>query len=436
MIFTVVIINNHKQSDGDGLGKRRRMESKGPIGSTLKYPLVVILVVCAISVIFSYFTIRANIEFLGIGTAIRHTNEAQRYIMLLTIILSQCILLLASIPLAMILGGNSGARKTRRERLTYKATQGIDYLRETFTDINPATASLLMDLQIDYKKDINATLLRMYHKGSVDISGDNITLLNHTLCTEPCEAELFHILRNGRITGQAMWQWGENRKREAVQRGLLQHKKSRGIKGCCIGCCISAFILFAIVFILPGIIAATAHGFMANGRYEESFENIVRRLESIQGMADSLDTAIELLERTFLQGNSLTIEELQEMNRLFRGPIITFMLLILIFFAIPYMFTRSLSYQTSTDGLARTKEGHRRTEEVAALKRFIRDFGNFSMSEKEHVVLWEDFLVFAIVLEENTSIVKDIGRISKNGIRDMEFVSVAENQYEAGMETF
>jgi len=407
------------------------MESKGPLGSTIKYPIVVVFVVCAVAVVISYFTIRANIDFIGVDAAIRHTNEARQYMRLLTIVLTLCILLLATIPLAMILGGNSGARKSRNKRLTYKATQGIEYLRETFTDINPAIASLLMDLQVDYKKDINATLLRMYHKGAVDIGSDNITLVNYALCTEPCEAELFYILQSGKITQHAMWQWGENRKREAVHKGLLQHKKSRGIKGCCFGCCIFTVILFAALLILPGIMAATAYRFMASEIYEQSFENIASRLESIQDIANSLDTAIDLLEQTLLLGNSFTSEDLQAINQLLNRLIITLMLIIVILFIVPYMFTRALSYQTSPDGLARTKQGHRRTEEVAALKRFIRDFGNFSMSEKEHVVLWEDFLVFAIVLEENTSIVNEIGRISKNGIQDMAFVTVVENQYEA-----
>lgn len=45
---------------------------------------------------------------------------------------------------------------------------------------------------------------------------------------------------------------------------------------------------------------------------------------------------------------------------------------------------------------------------IYGMKNFIHDFSNLSEAHKEQVVLWDDYLVYAVVLEENQQIVKEI----------------------------
>lgn len=61
----------------------------------------------------------------------------------------------------------------------------------------------------------------------------------------------------------------------------------------------------------------------------------------------------------------------------------------------------------------RTVLGNETAEKIAGLLRFINDFSILSESEKEEVVLWEDYLVYAIVLDENEKIVREIGKLNK-----------------------
>ena len=42
------------------------------------------------------------------------------------------------------------------------------------------------------------------------------------------------------------------------------------------------------------------------------------------------------------------------------------------------------------------------------MQRFIHEFSLLSEREKKDIELWEDFLVYAVVLEENRNIVKEI----------------------------
>lgn len=56
----------------------------------------------------------------------------------------------------------------------------------------------------------------------------------------------------------------------------------------------------------------------------------------------------------------------------------------------------------------RTTESKILIEQIAGIKNYIHDFSLLSEKEKESIVLWEDFLVYAVLLEENEAIIKDI----------------------------
>lgn len=56
----------------------------------------------------------------------------------------------------------------------------------------------------------------------------------------------------------------------------------------------------------------------------------------------------------------------------------------------------------------RTDAGNEMAECIYGMKNFIHDFSNLSEEHKEQVVLWDDYLVYAVVLEENQQIVKEI----------------------------
>jgi len=48
------------------------------------------------------------------------------------------------------------------------------------------------------------------------------------------------------------------------------------------------------------------------------------------------------------------------------------------------------------------------TEYIYGMKNFIHDFSNLSEATQNELVLWDDYLVYAVVLEENQQIVNDI----------------------------
>lgn len=56
----------------------------------------------------------------------------------------------------------------------------------------------------------------------------------------------------------------------------------------------------------------------------------------------------------------------------------------------------------------RTDYGNQMAECIYGMKNFIHDYSNLNEADRRQVVLWEDYLVYAVVLEENQEIVSEI----------------------------
>lgn len=63
--------------------------------------------------------------------------------------------------------------------------------------------------------------------------------------------------------------------------------------------------------------------------------------------------------------------------------------------------------------IKRTDYGNQMAECVYGMKNFIHDYSNLNEADKRQVVLWEDYLVYAVVLEENEEIVNEIAEVRR-----------------------
>lgn len=59
------------------------------------------------------------------------------------------------------------------------------------------------------------------------------------------------------------------------------------------------------------------------------------------------------------------------------------------------------------------------------VQNFIHDFGNLKEYDKEQIVTWEDFLIYAIFLEENNKISEDIAKLFENKNTNKDFTSIS-----------
>lgn len=98
-------------------------------------------------------------------------------------------------------------------------------------------------------------------------------------------------------------------------------------------------------------------------------------------------------------------------------------LLVLLLFAMLWLPAAALlrtilSASNAARQLKRTEAGELLTAQIYGLKNFIRDFSNLSEAEKEQLILWDDFLIYAVLLEENERIIEDIFSMRNLRYRD------------------
>ena len=70
----------------------------------------------------------------------------------------------------------------------------------------------------------------------------------------------------------------------------------------------------------------------------------------------------------------------------------------------------------NTKTIKRTDYGNQMAECIFGMKNFIHDYSNLNAADRRQVVLWEDYLVYAVVLEENREIIKEISETRREVI--------------------
>ena len=133
------------------------------------------------------------------------------------------ILILIYIPIRI-----STVEKVKKN-MRYKVVDNIEYYRDKFESISPAEMSLILDLEIERKKDISATLLSLNIKGLLDFEDDKIKLKNsgNLENLKPSERYLFEALKDGTLDGMDMSNWEKVCIKEAMDDGYIINAKQK-----------------------------------------------------------------------------------------------------------------------------------------------------------------------------------------------------------------
>ncbi len=275
-----------------------------------------------------------------------------------------------------VLGLQKGKAKRIRDDSTFVAVQNLDYYRDNLSELSPAIVSLLIDLDIYGKKDIAATLLRMQNKGVIHFNktGGIIAVAEKMQDLDDGEIELLNIIKNGKLNNKKLLlQWMKNRFNDAEKLGYI--KKKAGISNEPKG----VPLLLGIVSFICGF---AVWGWFIGSSFFDRFDSLIGVLEVFAVL--------------------LVID--------------------LLFFMPMYLLTRLSMYNQRFRHHVweRTELGNETAEKIFGLARFIHEFSLLSEAKKEQVALWDDYLVYAIVLEENEQIVEDIVSLYKIDSRSFE----------------
>ena len=274
------------------------------------------------------------------------------------------ILIFPIMIIACILGFQRGKSRRVRDNSTFVKVEDLDYYRDNLSELNPALVSTLIDLDFYGKKDVVATLLRLYNKkvisfnknGSITVLSNSISKLGND------EQELLNLIHTNQLNNKTyLLRWKQNRLLEAEHAGYIQKKSLSNTEKHALKSLYSA-LLFTLIFMV-------------------------------------------------LWGVYLSLDLFEEFSSV-PSVIITF---ISFLFADTMLFIpwyRAMMYTAYANRNCfmwiRTPLGNEVAEKIAGLNRFINEFSLLSDAKKDEVTLWDDYLVYSIVLEENDKIVDEI----------------------------
>lgn len=279
------------------------------------------------------------------------------------------------------------------QRSTFRADLDIDYYRDKLEGLSPVEISMLADLRIEPEKDVSALLLKFHMNGIVNIDGKKVQVLRpDDPSLLPSEKLLIQaIMRQGELSPTLLdhlSEWKSTAFTEVVEsKFFCKNDRNKVIKkqtnGCLLGC-LSA--------ILMPLIVAGIFLLIWNSTPLQYTINLIDRLPK--------DT-----------NNNELIQMFSTDHILATGVILMLLFVLLLIFAIVWPVAAIIKSTAKVSGIARirrTEEGEQMTEYIYAMKNFLHDFSTLSEASKEHLVLWDDFLIYAVVLEENVQILRDI----------------------------
>ena len=295
------------------------------------------------------------------------------------------IVFIRSIPYILVyLGLRWAIKRYNRNRVTFNVENDLEYYREKFNGISPAVMSLLMDLSLETGKDLGAMKLYyelnriyLYEKdGGLYLNNPNNIKLNKS------DDILLNYFYKGMKDIFVLNEWRENVICEAINNNLIKrkHKDEKKKSGCG---------LFLFMFLL-------SLGFIVFFCF-----NAAKFLAIVNNEPTNLETNLDLLN--FMVNNP---------DYIFAFSMALGLVLALIggfwSFISGIIHLMVSNFISVKDKFKRTKEGNVLTEKLYGMKNFIRDFSNLDEATKAHLVLWKDFLVYAVTLEENDIILKEI----------------------------
>lgn len=294
-------------------------------------------------------------------------------------------------------------KKAAIQNATFRTDEDFDYYREKLSGIPPTTISLLMDLQIETKKDVSALLLKYVKIGAVSMEDGSIHVRDQEL-PELSESDrtLLTLIARGQAQPANLSAFKQQAIKEAVASGNLKYRGARQnisslshscLTGCLSGCLMPVLLFLVVAF---GSIALQTSGW----------------LDKIKAFTDAAPQDFGTAQVSYFLSSpdALIVVAI--------AALLVLLLFAMLWLPAAALLRTILSASNAARQLKRTEAGELLTAQIYGLKNFIRDFSNLSEAEKEQLILWDDFLIYAVLLEENERIIEDIFSMKNLRYRD------------------
>lgn len=277
------------------------------------------------------------------------------------------------------------ARKQIIRNNTFQTVADFDYYRDKLTGLSPGTISLLADLKVEQRKDVAASIMKYQEMGILRMENNQYIAEDYgNAKLRESDKYLIEGLVHRTFHVETDTRWRKLVEQEAIADGYFTNRVGGRKKGC--GGCLMAVLVPIILMVL----ACTMVLYVS---------------DNMQEVEQMLETAPE----DAMLGEQL--EYLAEYPQCY--PVLVEMVasVLLFFIALisPLMILAGvIGTALQIKWLRRTALGNEMAECVYGMKNFIHDFSNLSEADQDQLVLWDDYLIYAVVLEENQQIVDEI----------------------------
>lgn len=258
----------------------------------------------------------------------------------------------------LYIGVRIAYKKYNKERLDKIDFKNNSYYRDIISKYSPAVLSYIDDFKLE-EKDIVATLMSLELKRKLTIK-DGIKIINDSEENlDENEKYIFKKLKNNTLKNINMLEFEEKVIKDCLDYNLLEENKDIKKK-------IIKKVFFSVcIYIL--IVA----GFF---NFPTFYNNIPNK-----------NIAILFLPVMF---------------------ILFFIMIILPFSTIVYI--KSYYRMNKQNPYIRNKQARNINKKLEGLRNYMKDFSQLSKSQYNEIVLWEDYLIYSVILGQNSKIVKEI----------------------------
>lgn len=304
---------------------------------------------------------------LGIDISMIEMFGIKEYLMLAGIILFILFFLTIVSLLKMFyltilyIGIKIGYKKYFKEKLDKIDFKNDNYYREIISQYSPGVLSYIDDFKLD-EKDIVATLMSLELKHKIKISNNDIEVIEgDEEDLDENEKYILDNISNNKLKNIDIKIFEKKVINDCKNYNLLEEKKDvkKKIKRK-VFACIIAYALISVAFYL--------------------FPEIVNKISGDNGIVILLLFAIML--------------------------IIFFVMAILPFST--FIYIKSYYIMTKIDPYVRNQSAKEINSKLEGLKKYIKEYSLLDKKEYKDIVIWENYLIYSVILGENTEIVNQV----------------------------
>ena len=327
----------------------------------------------------------------------------------IVLLLVFCSAMIGIVPFYMRYIRLQGQKKQVLENSSFITVNNLEYYRDKIEGMTPGAISMLEDLRIEQDKDLTACILRYEMLGLIRQTEKGYEKIKETAVKNGYLQESDRYLLNHLEKGDwnhepVMHEWEQQTIREVKQAGWIaerfRNKKDIEKTNKRESKMILVWLFVLIIYCLTismGVLKGTLQASMP----QEQFDKIPQALFVVGEIQQ------EVLEGL---GSGQSFDVFTDSSFWWKLTMVVIMdctFLLLFLFPVLYMkFGQGRIQERSP--YKRTEMGEIYAEYIYGMKNFIHDYSNLNEAQKDALVLWDDYLIYAVVLEENRKIVEDI----------------------------